>query len=130
MLESFETFAKINSAAVNNDLINLSRQQVSVQAKLSKSAETTREALIFFFSEDGRYIRNLLEDTVVDGFDSLSKEAVANVLTRLGMFDRNLLVPFIGFRKVNDMNLFAMNEEDTKRVKTILKMWDYFGPSP
>ena len=80
MLESFETFATINSAAVNSELLNMSRKQMSATAKASKSAETTREALIFFFSDDGKYIRDLLEDTVVDGFDSLSKDAVKTLL--------------------------------------------------
>lgn len=67
---------------------------------------------------------------MVDGFDSLSKEAVGNLFLRLGVVDRNVLFPFIGFRKVDDMNMFKMTDEDTKRVNTILKMWDYFGPSP
>lgn len=54
LLESFETFAKINSAAMSDTgLLNMSRKQMSATAKMSKSAETTREALIFFFSEDG-----------------------------------------------------------------------------
>jgi len=52
---------------------------------LTKSAETTRESLIFFFSKDGEYLRNLLEDTLVDGVDSLSKEATLSLFRRLGL---------------------------------------------
>jgi hypothetical protein len=29
LLESFETFAKLNSSAVNSDLINLSKKEIS-----------------------------------------------------------------------------------------------------
>jgi hypothetical protein len=84
-LESFETFAKLNSSAVNSDLINFRKKEISSQAKLTKSAETTRESLIFFFSKDGEYLRNLLEDTLVDGVDSLSKEATLSLFRRLGL---------------------------------------------
>lgn len=82
-MERFETFAKINSATVNSKLLHMNRSASTV-AKDTKSAETTREALIFFFSDDGAYIRNLLEDTVVDGFDSLSKEGVIYLLKQWG----------------------------------------------
>lgn len=84
-MESFETFAKLNSSAVNSDLINFRKKEISSQAKLTKSAETTRESLIFFFSKDGEYLRNLLEDTLVDGVDSLSKEATLSLFRRLGL---------------------------------------------
>ena len=130
LLESFETFAKINSATINQDLMNMSRKQMSVNAKSTKSAETTREALIFFFSDDGQYIRDLLEDTVVDGFDSLSKEAVGVVLQRMGLYNTLIPLPNVGRKKPEDLHLINMNDEDRKRVNTILKMWNYFGPSP
>jgi hypothetical protein len=52
---------------------------------LTKSAETTRESLIFFFSNDGKYLRDLLENTIVDGVDSLSKEAALSLFRRLGL---------------------------------------------
>lgn len=48
-----------------------------------QSVESTREALIFFFSEDGTYLRNILEDTVTDGIDSLSKSAVIELTKRI-----------------------------------------------
>ena len=66
---------------------------------------------------------------MVDGFDSLSKEAAGVVLERMGLYDRLLPFPNIGRRKPADLNLINMSDEDRKRVKTILKMWDYFGPS-
>ena len=57
-------------------------------SKNSQSVESTREALIFFFSEDGSYLRNLLEDTVIDGIDSMSKNAVIELTKRI--LDQNL----------------------------------------
>jgi|TARA_B110000305_G_C19039485_1_gene447503 hypothetical protein len=73
LLENFETFAKINQAKVKNDLMNLTREEVTNVAKNKSSINTTREAVIFFFSEDGNYLRGLLEDVIVDGIDSMSK---------------------------------------------------------
>ena len=96
---------------------------------MEKSSETTREALLFFFSDDGEYIRDLLEDTVVDGVDSLSKNAVAYLMNQLGLFNAPVLIPGVS-KRVNELTMINMSEEDRKRVNTIMKMWNYFGPSP
>lgn len=53
--------------------MNLTRDDVASKAQNKNSMNTTREALIFFFSEDGNYLRGLLEDVIVDGVDSMSK---------------------------------------------------------
>ena len=49
---------------------------MSKKSSQTKNVETTREALIFFFSQDGKYLRDLVLDTVIDGADSLSKGAI------------------------------------------------------
>jgi hypothetical protein len=77
LLESFEVYAKINNAATDRGLINMSRTELKRSTgKDSNNIENTREALLFFFSQDGAYIRGLLEDTISDGIESLSKGAV------------------------------------------------------
>ena len=103
---------------------------MSAQAQATKSAETTREAVIFFFSDDGKYVRDLLEDTVVDGFDSLSKDALKQLLMQMGWYEQLFPFPNIGRKKPSELELINMTSQDQKRVTTILKMWDYFGPSP
>lgn len=98
LLQSFEVYAKINSTAMESGLIGVSRNELKgnlgkmpggMNGKMprmgnsSQSVESTREALIFFFSEDGNYLRSLLEDTITDGIDSLSKNAVAELVKTL-----------------------------------------------
>ena len=61
---------------MNQNLIGSEREQMSKKSSHTKNAETTREALIFFFSQDGKYLRDLVLDTVIDGADSLSKGAI------------------------------------------------------
>ena len=43
-----------------------------------------RDSLIFFFSDDGANLRDLTEQYVVDGIDSLNKAAFLNLIDRLG----------------------------------------------
>jgi len=52
---------------------------------VTKNAETTREALIFFFSKEGEYLRNCVETYLVDGIDSLSKGAVLQIFKTIGL---------------------------------------------
>ena len=87
LLQSFEKYAKINSFAMDKGLMQISRDELKgstgESSSNSQSIESTREALIFFFSDDGSYLRNLLEETVIDGIDSLSKSAVIELTKRL-----------------------------------------------
>jgi hypothetical protein len=81
LLESFEVYAKINNAATDKGLMNMSRQELKRSTgKDGNSIENTREALLFFFSADGSYLRGLLEDTISDGIESLSKGAIVELL--------------------------------------------------
>ena len=75
LLESFEIYAKLNNAATDKGLMNLSRNDLK-RGKGQQTAENTREALLFFFSEDGAYLRGLLENSITEGIDSLSKGAL------------------------------------------------------
>ena len=98
LFENLAAFAKINSAAQTSSLSSLSRRQMAVTAKATKTAETTREALILFFSDECQYIRDLLEDTIVDGFDALSKDALKQFLQEIGWLDRIVPIPYLGGR--------------------------------
>ena len=92
LLQSFEQYAKINSAAIDKGLMQISREDLK-GSNNSQSIESTREALIFFFSEDGTYLRNLLEDTVIDGIDSMSKSAIIELTKRI--FDQNQEIKYV-----------------------------------
>lgn len=48
----------------------------------------------------------------------------------MGWYDRMLPLPNFGNKKPKDLEVINMSEMDRKRVSTILKMWNYFGPSP
>ena len=71
-------------------------------------------------------MRNLLEDTLVDGVDSLSKSSVKVLMTRLGVHET--VFP-IGQKKIGEMEMINIDAEDQKRIDMILKIWNYFGPS-
>jgi len=75
LLESFEIYAKLNTAATDKGLMDLNRDQLKRGQGL-QTASNTRETLLFFFSEDGSYLRGLLENSICEGIDSLSKNAL------------------------------------------------------
>ena len=87
LLESFEVYAKINNAASDKGLMDLSRNELKRSNAKAGDVESTREALLFFFSDDGAYLRSLLEDTLIDGIESLSKGAVLEVLKNITNMD-------------------------------------------
>lgn len=71
----------------------------------------------------------MLEDTVVECFDSLSKESVIVLLKQLGWYERMMPIRNFGNKAVKDLEMIEMSEDDRKRVDTIVKMFNYFGPS-
>lgn len=115
LLQSFEVYAKINSAAMDKGLMQISREELK-GSKSNQSIESTREALIFFFSEDGSYLRNLLEDTVIDGIDSLSKSAVVELTKRI--LDKNLEInlPNGSAKTISQFESINLSEADEKRI--------------
>ena len=72
-------------------------------------------------------MRDLLEDTIVDGVDSLSKEAMLILFKRIGLIDRLPFEIIIG-KKVSDLEMFKVNEKEKKTINKVVKIWNYFGP--
>lgn len=72
--------------------------------------------MIFFFSEDGSYLRNLLEETVIDGIDSLSKSAVVELTKRI--LDQNLEInlPNGSAKKISEFESINLSKADEKRI--------------
>ena len=128
LLQSFEVYAKINSAAMDKGLMQISREELK-GSKQTQSIESTREALIFFFSEDGSYLRNLLEETVIDGIDSLSKSAVVELTKRIMDQNMEINLPNGGVKKVSEFESINLSKADEKRIDQIVKLWTFFGPT-
>ena len=129
LLESFEVYAKINNAATDMSLMDLSRNDLKRSNSGDGSVENTREALLFFFSDDGAYLRSLLEDTLTDGIESLSKGAVLEVLKNVTNLDQELNLPNGGKKKLSDFKSVNLSASDELRIEQIVKIWNFFGPT-
>merc|ERR1740130_482289 len=99
------------------------------QSEEEKTASAAREALGFFFSDDGQVFRDFLEE-VVAAADALSREALQNlILTAPGrVLDR---LPQPGFvrnfnREVRDALAPKPNESDEKVLSSIRRLLDFF----
>lgn len=97
--------------------MNMSRQELKRSTgKDGNSIENTREALLFFFSPDGSYLRGLLEDTISDGIESLSKGAIINLLQRILNKDQEISLPNGGKKKLGEFKTVNLSEADQKRI--------------
>ena len=91
-----------------------------------KTASTTREALGFFFSDDGQVFRDFLVEEVVAAADALSREALQTlILTAPGQaLDRLPQPAFVRSfnREVRDALAPKPNESDEKALSSILTL--------
>ena len=96
------------------------------QSAEDKTASTTREALGFFFSDDGQVFRDFLVEEVVAAADALSREALQTlILTAPGQaLDRLPQPAFVRSfnREVRDALAPKPNESDEKALSSILTL--------
>jgi aarF domain-containing kinase len=102
----------------------------TVLSEAEAEASTAREALGFFFSDDGQVFREFLVEEVVAAADALSREALQNlILTAPGRaLDR---LPQPGFvrafnREVRDALAPKPTESDAKVLSSIRRLLDFF----
>ena len=93
------------------DKMFLSSSAVDIQ-----SDNVGREALKFFFSDDGELFRTLVLDEVSNGIDALSRDIIQEILLRVTGIERKSL-PFL-VRAV----LPALTPQDQKLVESISKL--------
>merc|ERR1719424_1948604 len=100
------------------------------QSEDEMTASSAREALGFFFSDDGQVFRDFLVEEVVAAADALSREALQNlILTAPGRaLDR---LPQPGFvrsfnREVRDALAPKPTESDEKVLSSIRRLLDFF----
>lgn len=55
--------------------------------------DLSREALKFFFSEDGALVREFVLDEISSGVDAISRDAARELIVRLGIFNRGKSLP-------------------------------------
>ena len=100
------------------------------QSAEDKTASTTREALGFFFSDDGQVFRDFLVEEVVAAADALSREALQTlILTAPGQaLDRLPQPAFVRSfnREVRDALAPKPNESDEKVLSSIRRLLDFF----
>ncbi|EOD20485.1 hypothetical protein EMIHUDRAFT_427260, partial [Emiliania huxleyi CCMP1516] len=93
-------------------------------------ASTAREAVGFFFSDDGQVFRDFLVDEVVAAADALSREALQNlILTAPGRaLDRLPQPRFVRAfnREVRDALAPKPTESDEKVLSSIRRLLDFF----
>ena len=78
-----------------------------------------RQALIFFFSKEGDIFQDFLLEEICNGLDALSREAIQELILRLGINDS--LIPPI-FKALAP----KLNDSDRKIIDSILKLVNFF----
>lgn len=100
------------------------------QSDAEKTASTAREALGFFFSDDGQVFRDFLVEEVVAAADALSREALQTlILTAPGRaLDRLPQPAFVRSfsREVRDALAPKPTESDEKVLSSIRRLLDFF----
>jgi aarF domain-containing kinase len=108
-----------NGAAANfNGLTNIGGSNFSEQTK--EDQETAREALRFFFSSEGEPFREFMLEEIVTVVDASSREAVQEVVRRLGL--SNLPTPSL-FKALNP----DLTENDKRMVQQITKLVQFLS---
>jgi len=102
----------------------------TVESEAQAQASTAREALGFFFSDDGQVFRDFLVEEVVAAADALSREALQNlILTAPGRaLDRLPQPRFVRAfnREVRDALAPKPTESDEKVLSSIRRLLDFF----
>merc|ERR1719324_1445087 len=88
------------------------------QSAEEKTASTAREALGFFFSDDGQVFRDFLVEEVVAAADALSREALDRLPQPAFVRSFN--------REVRDALAPKPNESDEKVLSSIRRLLDFF----
>lgn len=99
-------------------IMNTGGTDGTIKDKETKSA--VREAFKFFFSKDGLLFREFLLEEISNGVDAMSRDAVRELVIRLGVDDSILLPPF--FRSLAP----SLTEDDKKVVESITKLVGFF----
>lgn len=101
-----------------------------MESEAQAQASTAREALGFFFSDDGQVFRDFLVEEVVAAADALSREALQNlILTAPGRaLDRLPQPRFVRAfnREVRDALAPKPTESDEKVLSSIRRLLDFF----
>lgn len=91
----------------------------TLEVQTQEDQDTTREALVFFFSPEGEVFRDFLLDEIVTVVDASSREAVQELTRRLGL--SALPVPSF-FKALNP----ELSENDKRMVEQIGTLVSFF----
>jgi len=109
---------------VNND-DNVSglvqrRRETSKEKNLNREKSITRDALKFFFNDDGKVFREFVLDEVSNGVDAISRDAVRELFIRLNI--RGNTVPPL-FKALAP----KLTDDDKKVVDSITKLVNFLS---
>jgi len=123
-------FAAASAAAAATSSSVAAAAARTVESEAQAQASTAREALGFFFSDDGQVFRDFLVEEVVAAADALSREALQNlILTAPGRaLDRLPQPRFVRAfnREVRDALAPKPTESDEKVLSSIRRLLDFF----
>jgi len=101
------------------------------ESEAAQTAAAAREALTFFFSEDGEIFRGFLLDEVTLAADALSREALGQLVATPAARALDLLPAPSGIKSVNRALLGALSppltESDQATVDSIRKLLAFFA---
>ena len=106
----------------NNNEINMSLSPMKASSSISDTNSdnnNVREALKFFFSDDGLLFRDLIIDEITNSIDALSRDVLLNILARLTGFQPNQY-PFL-IRTL----IPSLSNKDQKVVESITKLMKF-----
>jgi hypothetical protein len=86
-----------------------------------QESSVVRDAVRFFFSEDGAVLRDFILEEVVLGVDALSRDALRYLLVRIGLFSNSRPFPPL-------FNVLApeLSESERKTIESILRLLSFF----
>merc|ERR1711871_871202 len=92
--------------------------------------QVTREALKFFFSEDGEVLREFVLDEISAGVDALSRDALRELVTRIGVRQSGVSRFMSSSQKAFFQTLAPkLSEKDRKVVDSLVQLVVFFTSS-
>lgn len=108
------------SGSLSRNIVGNEAAMLEPVKQSQSKKDVTREALKFFFSEDGALVREFVLDEVCNGVDALSRDAVRELFVRLGIPSGR--VPLL-------LRAMApkLSDKDRKVVDSLVKLINFFS---
>ena len=100
------------------------------ESKIKSENQVTREALKFFFSDDGEVLREFVLDEISAGVDALSRDALRELVTRVGVRQSGIS-RFMSSSQKSFLRTLApeLSDKDRKVVDSLVQLVVFFTSS-